>query len=68
MILIEPQVPDAARLPITKAAKALGVCRQTLTTKINDGLIRVGYRRATKTTSKAFIYGSELKRYWRSHT
>lgn len=66
LILTEPKVPDSARYPIRKAAVELGIDWRTLTKRIDDGLIRVGYRREGKDVRRAFVLGSEIKRYWRS--
>lgn len=63
MILIEPQIPNDARLPIGEAAQVLGINRVTLHRKTSKGLIKCGFRRGT---ARRFYLGSEIKRYWRA--
>lgn len=63
MILIEPQVPNDARLPIGEAAQVLCVNRVTLYRKTREGLIKCGFR---KGTARRFYIGSEIKRFWRA--
>lgn len=64
MTVVEPQIPDNARLPIGKAAKLLGISRETLRTHTENNYIKCGWNRANK---RRFYTGAELKRYWRAY-
>lgn len=64
MTVIEPNIPDKARMPIGRAAELLGISRDTLRIHTTNGLIKCGFNRANK---RKFYTGAELKRYWRSY-
>ena len=59
----EPDVKDASKYGITKAAKLLGVSPKTFRKYVNAGLIKYGISRLN---GRKFFYGSELKRAWRA--
>lgn len=58
-----PNISPTGRYPIGKAAQLLGVCRDTLRSRIADGTVKCKLRRDNLRKS---IPGSELLRYWES--
>lgn len=58
----EPQVTDAGRYPVGRAAELLGVSRSTITRWVTSGRINCGWNRVN---CKKFITGAEIKRVWR---
>lgn len=58
-----PAVTATGRYPIGEAAKKLGVCRDTLRARIEDGTVKCQYRRDNL---RKMISGSEILKYWES--
>ena len=65
MTIVEPKIPDQARVPIGKAADILGISRETLRRHTNNGRVRCRFNEATK---RRYYMGRELKRYWRENS
>lgn len=63
MIDAYPNLPNSCRYPIGKAAKLLGIHRDTLRKKADDGLIKYGISRDNM---RKFFLGSEINRYWKA--
>lgn len=51
------------RYPIGKAAKLLGICRDTLRARIDDGTVMCSFR---SDNLRKMITGSEILKYWDS--
>jgi predicted site-specific integrase-resolvase len=62
MTITEPDVPDNGRFPSGKAAKILGITRETLRQHTLNGYIKCVYH---KSNARRLYMGSEIKRYWR---
>ena len=59
----EPRVSAGGRYSIGETCAALGIHRNTLRRYTESGMIRCGFRRATRAK---FYLGSEILRFWRA--
>ena len=58
----EPNVADAGRYTMTETCKVLGIHRNTLRRWLQDGKMKVKFRRID---NRKVIEGAEIKRAWR---